>query len=500
MSEENNSRVKKIQVGGTVAEDQLYPVGAEPEDINIYINSEGKYAPSTDPSIVSTKTEPLHKVFGEFKQSINNIPYPAEIFNSTKNYKVGDYVSYNGLTYKFVIDHNASTWNDNHATPVHIAGQYVTAGKKEETTLGECATTEGFNTTASGKTAHAEGYNTQALNNYSHAEGYQTKTETDYQHVQGKFNIGKSNTLFEIGNGESDTNRSNAFEVDNNGNAIASRAFMNKTQELAPTAPTFNNSTNYKVGDYVVYNGETYRCTVNHTASSWNSSNFTKVYPAGQYVTAGKATGSTLGINATAEGSNTIAQGNSSHAEGRDTQALYLGSHAEGIGTKTNANYQHVEGKYNIGKSTTLFEIGNGTADTRKNAFEVDTSGNVVAGGTITDKNGGHCVKIDTNITANSNNAARSGAVVDALSMKSNLIKVERKAVTHPSGMRYSSGIVTKSGYTPLGIVGIFGVENETPIVDFRIDYYEGQYRAYISFNSNTNYVTAVDVLYVKNS
>lgn len=104
-----------------------------------------------------------------------------------------------------------------------------------------------------------------------------------------------------------------------------------------------------------------------------------------------------------AEGNNTEATGSCSHAEGDNTEANGVCSHAEGNGTQTGADYQHVQGKYNIGKTTTLFEIGNGTSSSaRSNAFEVDTNGNVVAGGTITDGqgrvlgSGGHVIKDET--------------------------------------------------------------------------------------------------------
>ena len=136
---------------------------------------------------------------------------------------------------------------------------YVTAGKKTNTTLGNRATAEGINNTASGVAAHAEGgYNTasgydahaegsyttaSALDSHaegsytvashesSHAEGAFTQTGCSIQHVQGRFNIGKPNTAFEIGNGtevDSDEEfvRSNAFEVDWDGNVVAAGSIM----------------------------------------------------------------------------------------------------------------------------------------------------------------------------------------------------------------------------------------------------------------------------------
>lgn len=79
--------------------------------------------------------------------------------------------------------------------------------------------------TVVGDYSHAEGYYTTASGDYSHAEGYKTEASGHYQHVQGRFNIddvdaeGKAlNTYAHIvGNGTSDTDRSNAHTVDWNG-------------------------------------------------------------------------------------------------------------------------------------------------------------------------------------------------------------------------------------------------------------------------------------------
>lgn len=116
------------------------------------------------------------------------------------------------------------------------------------------------------------------------------------------------------------------------------------------------------------------------------------------YVSAGKKSGTTLGSNATAEGSSntasgqnshaegvgTQASGENSHAEGWDTKATHKASHAGGYGTQTGAQYQSVIGKYNVGKATTVFEIGNGTnTGNRSNAVEVDWSGNATFAGDV---------------------------------------------------------------------------------------------------------------------
>ena len=121
--------------------------------------------------------------------------------------------------------------------------------RKANTTIGYCSFAEGCDTTASGSYSHAEGYLTTSSNNYSHsegylttasgpyshaegqwstasgsyshAEGYGTKASSKYQHVHGKNNIeDTSDTYAEIiGNGTSDSERSNAATVDWSGNA-----------------------------------------------------------------------------------------------------------------------------------------------------------------------------------------------------------------------------------------------------------------------------------------
>lgn len=144
------------------------------------------------------------------------------------------------------------------------------------------------------------------------------------------------------------------------------------------------------------------------------------------YVTAGLKSGTTLGSNATAEGSSTTASGDSSHAEGWKTTASELASHAEGSetvasgeyshaegwGTKTTTpyahaegcsteasgtaahaegfhtiasrDYQHVFGQYNATSVNSVEIVGWGTSSTRKNIRTLDQSGNMTIAGTLT--------------------------------------------------------------------------------------------------------------------
>lgn len=115
-------------------------------------------------------------------------------------------------------------------------GQFTHAENWLTLASGQASHAEGYNTKASGSVSHAEGYNTNASGGASHAEGNHseawglsshaqnnyTQAHGNYQTAIGKFNDNQSTNAFEIGNGTSDTARSNALTVDWNGNVIAS--------------------------------------------------------------------------------------------------------------------------------------------------------------------------------------------------------------------------------------------------------------------------------------
>lgn len=80
----------------------------------------------------------------------------------------------------------------------------------------------GHTTKATGQGSFSQGQGTTASGDYSHAEGYYTTAGYTRQHVEGKYNANKSTNAFEIGNGTSASARSNALEVDWDGNLTAS--------------------------------------------------------------------------------------------------------------------------------------------------------------------------------------------------------------------------------------------------------------------------------------
>lgn len=100
-------------------------------------------------------------------------------------------------------------------------GNYTHAEGYETEAEGTYSHTEGYQTKTTGKYAHAEGGQTEANGSYSHSEGQGTKASSQSQHTQGQFNIEDTNNTYAhiVGNGTSNTNRSNAHTLDWSGNA-----------------------------------------------------------------------------------------------------------------------------------------------------------------------------------------------------------------------------------------------------------------------------------------
>ena len=89
----------------------------------------------------------------------------------------------------------------------HAEGQITTAS-------GNYSHAEGFGTTASGLYSHVGGANSRASKSNSFAHGNLVKASSnDCEVAFGSYNSSNADTLFSVGNGISDTARSNAFEI-----------------------------------------------------------------------------------------------------------------------------------------------------------------------------------------------------------------------------------------------------------------------------------------------
>ena len=107
-------------------------------------------------------------------------------------------------------------WND-----VEASGDFSTAQGNMTVASNFNSHAEGFETQANGASSHAEGIKTQANGIASHSEGIGTIASQDYQTVSGKYNVEDIDNQYVhiVGNGISNTTRSNAHTLDWNGNA-----------------------------------------------------------------------------------------------------------------------------------------------------------------------------------------------------------------------------------------------------------------------------------------
>ena len=124
--------------------------------------------------------------------------------------------------------------DDTYALKSKYGDTTINVGRKAGTDVGDRSTAEGDNTTASGTYSHAEGCGTTASGDSSHAEGYYTTASGAFSHAggsntkalhdnevaYGKYNESNDDTLFSIGDGTSDSDRHNAFEITTSGGML----------------------------------------------------------------------------------------------------------------------------------------------------------------------------------------------------------------------------------------------------------------------------------------
>lgn len=182
---------------------------------------------------------------------------------TTQNYACGKYSHAEGFGTKTgqFLNQQDKTINTSLGAYAHVEGYFSQAKAdcshaegRETVALETCSHAEGFSSQANGQASHAEGSNTIASGYISHAGGEHTIAQRLAQTVIGRYNSPDTQGLnqnsygkyaFIIGNGESDSNRSNAFTVDWDGEIgtnyiTASRVTTNSLYSING-AQNFNN-------------------------------------------------------------------------------------------------------------------------------------------------------------------------------------------------------------------------------------------------------------------
>lgn len=205
------------------------------------------------------------------------------------------------------------------------SGGYSFAEGFGNTASNDYSHAEGYQTTASGTSSHAEGRDTTASNNYSHAEGYETIASGQQSHAEGRTTIasgahshaqnlkttavanaqtviGTYNTEDDItstthannlvtfghyalivGNGTSDSARSNALTVNWNGNVNASGQYENlyKITTVQKVISGGINANNYVAAANITMTAEP---GYNAVGIVGHASNYFRVQPTTNYV------------------------------------------------------------------------------------------------------------------------------------------------------------------------------------------------------------------------
>ena len=113
----------------------------------------------------------------------------------------------------------------------------------------------------------------------------------------------------------------------------------------------------------------------------------------------GRAIGTTIGINSTAEGNGTQASSYASHAEGDGTQASGDRSHAEGLSTTASSSRSHAEGYYTTASGSSSHAEGDSTTAS-------DNGSHAEGNGTQASGDSSHAEGLST--TASSNYASHA--------------------------------------------------------------------------------------------
>lgn len=138
---------------------------------------------------------------------------------------------------------------------------------RETTASGNNSHAEGYGTLSSGENSHAEGVSTVASGRGSHAEGEGTSAMSALQHVEGKYNI-KDYVKYAhiVGNGTSDSARSNAHTLDWSGNAwYAGKVSVGTTSNV----PTPTNANDLVTKKYVDNKFSTRTASVTLASTDW---------------------------------------------------------------------------------------------------------------------------------------------------------------------------------------------------------------------------------------
>ena len=246
---------------------------------------------------------------------------------------------------------------------------------------GDYSIASGFNTLASGGISAAFGFDTTSSGNISSSFGLGTIAESYAETVVGTYDTNyfedndsgfhEFDRAFVVGNGESDSNRSDALIVNKNGTVLAPSMDISEiigdkmliTKEYADnnlTPSGLQRITDGLTGwrligydplNYGILGQDAVDLSISSNPSSFKGARGNKSFASGSNSTA-------LGSNSTAMGINTNAEGNSSFAVGTGPDATGFASVAMGANTIASGSYSTAIGQEVTAPSYSEFAIG----------------------------------------------------------------------------------------------------------------------------------------------
>ena len=186
--------------------------------------------------VVGNKYNVMFYWRNEFCKTLDEMYFPKTIFtqnNSPVKFGTNEYGDIIGSTIQGIGTVAQGPYSHAEGAYTKARGEHSHAEGNSTKSQKSFSHAEGFMTTANGESAHAEGSSTQANHRNthaegdhtiasgecSHAEGYNTIASGKEQHAQGKYNIEDTVSAHIVGNGESNSKRSNAYTLDWEGNA-----------------------------------------------------------------------------------------------------------------------------------------------------------------------------------------------------------------------------------------------------------------------------------------
>lgn len=300
---------------------------------------------------------------------INHISNNLKHKNSINCTETGDYANAEGLETVASGDYgsHAEGWNTKASgDESHAEGLYTEASGHQSHAEGDstlasnyAAHAEGYETIASGIVSHAEGYSEAAgeaahaegvsiaSGDYSHSEGFYTEALGDYSHAEGENTKALDYAAHSEGRYTTASSMLSHAEGENTlacyGTVYTITAFDDALKTI-----TLDNVDGLAVGDLLQIRLIGSESTPALTdVEITNISELVVTLETTETITLNWAQAiekSTTSHPAHAEGTLTLASGNSSHAEGYETLALGSQAHSEGVGTKAIGARAHAEG------------------------------------------------------------------------------------------------------------------------------------------------------------